>query len=169
MKKSTKWILGIGIGLLCLAALVAIGYVAFSWWNGSSWMMGARAYRGWGDERALPWQGMPGQRMPWREMPMHPDRGMPFTRINVFYPLRIAAGGLLCLGLLALIGLGVIALVRSVSRPSQPAETPMVQASAALACSNCERPVQDDWKLCPYCGNQLAENPAGELPPTSPE
>jgi hypothetical protein len=159
MKQSTKWIVGIAIGLLCLVALVAIGYMVFSWWGGSGWMMSSRSIQGWSEGRDIPWQ----------RMPMHPDRGMPFTRFNAFFPLRIVASGLLCLGLLALIVLGVFALARGLKRTSQPAERPVAAASAAQACSNCGRPVQEDWKLCPYCGNQLAEDPPGEPPPALPE
>jgi hypothetical protein len=99
MSKSTKWILGIGIGLICVIVLVAFGYLAFSWWSGSGWMMGAHGFRAWGDRGEIPFQ----------RMPMHPGWEMPYSRFGGFYALRIVAGGLLCLGVLALIGLGLVA------------------------------------------------------------
>ena len=161
MSKSTKWLLGIGIGLFCLIALVAVGYLAFSWWSGSGWMMGTRSFGAWGDRGEIPWQ-----RMPWQGMPMHPNYGMPYSRFGGFFPLRIVAGGLLCLGILALFVLGVIALVRGLNRPAQPAEKPVLPVEPAHVCSNCGRPVQNDWSHCPYCGNPLAEKPEGESPQT---
>jgi len=54
------------------------------------------------------------------------------------------------LGLLILVALGVVWLVRAVSRPtSQPPVAP------AKTCPNCARPVQADWHNCPYCGAAL--------------
>jgi hypothetical protein len=157
MKTSTKWIIGIVVGLVCLAALVGVGYLAFNWWSGSSgWMMESRAFRTWGDGRALPWHGMP----------MRPDRGVPYAGFSSFYPLRMIASGLICLGLLALIGLGLVALVRGLARPSQPAEKPVALAAPSRTCSNCGRAVQEDWNHCPYCGNPLSQNPEVESPPT---
>lgn len=38
-----------------------------------------------------------------------------------------------------------------VSEVPVPAPTPIAQA----ICSNCGKPVQADWKNCPYCGNAL--------------
>jgi len=156
MSKSTKWLLGIGIGLVGLIALAALGYLAFSWWGGSGGMMGTYGFRAWGDRGEIPWQ----------RMPMHPGWEMPYSRFGGFYVLRIVAGGLLCLGVLALIGLGLVALVRGLNHPSQPAEKLVTPPAPDLVCSNCGRPVQDDWSHCPYCGNLLAEKPVGESPQT---
>ena len=154
MSKSTKWLLGIGIGLVCLIVLVAVGYLAFSWWGGSGGMMGTYGFRAWGDRGEIPWQ----------RMPMHPNYGMPYSRFGGFFPLRIVAGGLLCLGVLGLIGLGLVALVRGLNRPAQLAEKPVLPVEPAQVCSNCGRSVQDDWSHCPYCGNPLAGTSEGESP-----
>lgn len=156
MSKSTKWILGIGIGLICVIALVAFGYLAFSWWSGSGWMMGAHGFRAWGDRGEIPFQ----------RMPMHPGWEMPYSRFGGFTALRIVAGGLLCLGVLGLIGLGLVALVRGLNRPSQTAEKPVLPVEPAQVCSNCGRPVQNDWNHCPHCGNPLSEKPEGDSPQT---
>lgn len=154
MNKSTKWILGIVIGLVCVAALVAAGFVMLRWWGGSGWMMESRGFRTWGD----------GPIQPWQRMPMHPNSGLPFSSFGGFSPIRMISVGLLCLGFLALIGLGVIVLVRSLIHASQPAENPALATSPAQACSNCGRPVQNDWSHCPYCGNPLVENPGDASP-----
>ena len=54
------------------------------------------------------------------------------------------------LGLLILVVLGIVWLVRAVSRPtSQPLVAP------AKTCQNCAKPVQADWQNCPYCGAAL--------------
>lgn len=160
MSKSTKWILGIAIGLVCVIALVAFGYLAFSWWNGSGWMgsgwmMETPRFRAWGDRGDIPWQ----------RMPMHPGWGMPYSRFGGLYPLRVVASGLLCLGVLALIVLGAIALVRVLSRPSQATEKPVLPVEPAQNCSNCGRPLQNDWSHCPYCGNPVAAKSEDESPP----
>jgi hypothetical protein len=53
-------------------------------------------------------------------------------------------------GLLVLVLLGIVLLVRAVSRPtSQPVIAP------ARICPNCKRPAQADWRNCPYCGTAL--------------
>jgi hypothetical protein len=49
MSKTAKWILGIGIGVISLILIVALGYLVFSWWGGSGWMMETRGFRAWGD------------------------------------------------------------------------------------------------------------------------
>jgi len=54
------------------------------------------------------------------------------------------------LGVLVLVVLGIVWLVRAVSRPtSQPLVAP------AKTCQNCAKPVQADWQNCPYCGAAL--------------
>ena len=58
------------------------------------------------------------------------------------------------LGLLALSILGIVWLVRQVSRPSGPVTGPP-RGPAGGTCPNCGRPAQADWQLCPYCGQAL--------------
>jgi hypothetical protein len=149
-----KWILGIVLGLVALAALAAAGYLAFSRWSGVGWMMDARAFRLWDGGRALLW----------RWTPMHPTWGIPASRFFGFSPLGMIAGGLIWLGLLALIVLGVIALARGLSRSSGSAVTSVQATSPAKACPNCGRPVQDDWSHCPYCGHALADDMGSDPP-----
>lgn len=153
MKTAIKWILGILIGLVLLVVVVTVGYVVFSRWNAVSIMMRPRVF--------LPFEGQ-------RGMPIQPFGGMPHQRFGGFFPLQLIGGGLFCLGFLALIVLGMVALVRVLKQPSQaavmpaPAVAPVqmpepVQTPAATrSCSNCGRSVQEDWSHCPYCGNTLS-------------
>ena len=61
--------------------------------------------------------------------------------------------GIFPLGLLVLVVLGLVWLVSVASRPTnQPAMTP------TKVCPNCSRPVQADWRNCPYCGTALQQN-----------
>jgi hypothetical protein len=93
---------------------------------------------------------------------------MPGYWFGGFSAIRMIAGGLIWLGFLALIVLGVIALLRGLIRPSQPVVTPVLAnppaPAAAHACPNCVRPVQADWIHCPYCGSALPENLSGDMP-----
>ncbi len=53
-------------------------------------------------------------------------------------------------GLLALIVLAIIWLVQGTTRP-----VPAMPTAAMRTCANCGKPVQADWKACPYCGTTL--------------
>jgi len=65
--------------------------------------------------------------------------------------LFMLMGLLFPVGVLVLLVLGIVWLFRRVSEPSGPTS----QAPAGPTCSNCGRPVQADWRLCPYCGQAL--------------
>ncbi len=52
------------------------------------------------------------------------------------------------LGFVALMVLGIIWLVRTVSSPA-------VQAPPADTCPACHKNIQNDWQNCPYCGKTL--------------
>jgi hypothetical protein len=162
MKTSTKWILGIVIGLTAIAAIAAIGFLVVSQWSGGGWTIAARSSRFWDGSRDMPWHALP-----WNAMPLHQPI-MPGYRFGGFSAVRMAASALVCLGILALIVLGIAALVRSLSRPPQPAVAPAraiePDPAPALACPNCGRTVQDDWSHCPFCGTALADKTGGEMP-----
>jgi uncharacterized membrane protein len=145
MNKTLKWILGILIGLLVLAAIAAVAFFGFGGWYGHG-MMGAYGFRNW-EGRGV--------------MPMHPGgfwgRSGGF-RGGGFFWLGMLPGLLFNLGILVLIVLGVIYLVRALTGHRAPATT-NAQISAAepvKTCSNCGKSVQADWMHCPYCGNSLA-------------
>jgi hypothetical protein len=133
MKPIFKWILGIVLGLLVIAAVTAL--VVFG--------------RGWaGHAEFVGRHGMIGKDfgMMGREIGL---RGSPLGG------LALISMGLIRLGGLILLILGVVWLVNRRSHQMKP----LPVTSAALpehTCSNCSKPVQADWKLCPYCGNNLA-------------
>jgi hypothetical protein len=170
MKKSMKWILGIGIGLVVVAVLVGVGFMIFSHWGAGNVMMSTRIDR-FGE-------GGRGFR----------DFGMPMTRVGRlpafgnggFTLLRVFVSGLFTLGILGLSIYGLISLFRSMRRSPQPA---IVQAAVAPAvastvapaavepvqvsnriCPECAHSVQNDWKNCPYCGHTLD----AEIKPETP-
>ena len=65
--------------------------------------------------------------------------GWVFTLVAMLFPF----------GLLVLVILGVVWLVRAVSRPASGT------APSPQACPNCGKPVAADWRLCPHCGEEL--------------
>jgi hypothetical protein len=151
MSRTLKWILGIGIGVIVLAALVTAGFVIFTQWAGADWMMGGRAFRNWDEGRSLPgW-----------DMPMHrfdrPFGGMHGSRFFGFSPLGWILGGLLRLGFWVLVIAGVVALVRVLWRSQPAATTPAPTVQPSLTCPNCSFPIQAGWKHCPNCAHNLSE------------
>jgi hypothetical protein len=177
MQKGMKWFLGIVIGVVIVAALAGAGYLVFSRWHGSGWMMGNRDFRFADNGRMQSWRDVPGQKMPWNtkpqyERPANPLWGTPANRFGGFRPLQMLFGCMIAIGLLVLLVLGVIYLVRILTRHPQPAVTPTLAAapvpataqSTAHVCPHCARPVQDDWSHCPYCGGPLADKTEGPVP-----
>ena len=66
-------------------------------------------------------------------------------------------GGLFCLGLLVLLGLGIAALVRGASRPVAAVAAPVaVTPPPAMvhACTKCGQSVLDGANFCPNCGKR---------------
>jgi hypothetical protein len=134
MKKIWKWVIGIVLGLVVLALLVGAGFA----FRTGSLGCGARARNGFDqDGRGF---GM----MPYGGM----HRGFGMMPFGGFF------GGLISLGVLALIVLGILWLVRSLRKPAVPA-APVVPAVPALACRNCGNPVESGWRNCPHCGKKL--------------
>jgi hypothetical protein len=179
MNKGLKWFLGIVIGLVLVAALVGVGFVAFNHWRGSGWMMANRNIRSFNNERAFPWRNMPGIIRPPEENPIRPFARAPLARFGVFRPLPALFGCLVCLGFLILVVLGVVYLVRGPRKPQQAAVGPAPIAPPTTAspapspvqatshpCPHCGQLIQDDWKHCPYCGGPLSEQ-AQNIPPAS--
>jgi hypothetical protein len=180
MKKVWKWVLGIVIGLVVLAALAFGAFMMRGHFGNMAYITrynqpgiqvpgkenggrvpgpfyGNRSFdnRGWGG-RGMHMVG-PGM--------MGVGRRMPF---GGFF------GGLICLGFLALVVLGIIWLVRrlrkpaAVSAPAPVVSVPAVDAapvaapsasepvvSAVKPCPKCGEPVQEGWKHCPNCGKRL--------------
>jgi hypothetical protein len=68
---------------------------------------------------------------------------------GIFGWVSILTGMLLPLGLLVLVILGIVWLVRAGSQP--PSGTP----PAPRACRKCGKPVAVDWRVCPFCEEDL--------------
>lgn len=155
MSKVAKWIFGILIGLLIVAVIGGVVYLAVSRWGSVHWMMDARSFRSWDDNRDLPRFNMP----------MHPGSWFDYRWFTGFSLLRMLFGGLFWIGLITLSVIGVVSLLQRRKGTQQPASAaaPAAQMPAPEAspvqprtCANCTRTVQDDWSHCPYCGNPLA-------------
>jgi zinc-ribbon domain len=147
MKKVWKWIIGIVLGLVVLAVLVGVGFMVRS--NFHVFRAEAQVSRGFYE----PGPGM----MPYGGFGYHMRgpgiMGYGMTPFGGFF------GGLLSLGFLALVVLGIIWLVRLLRTPKPVDVSAAMPASMPAAivnpCKNCGRPIQDDWKVCPYCGKKV--------------
>jgi hypothetical protein len=151
MSTTAKWIIGIVIGLLILAALAIFGFFIFIRLNGAGVLLGQHAVR--------PFEG--------RVFPQQPFNRLPSQRTGGILTLGFFLGRLIFPAFLLLIVIVGIILLFSMLRSRQPAvssitsSTPIPSAAPVQApgrtCPNCERAVQDDWSHCPYCGAQLPE------------
>ncbi|MGB8213070.1 MAG: zinc ribbon domain-containing protein [Anaerolineales bacterium] len=169
MKTVWKWIIGIVIVLVVIAALVGGAFLMHarltSMVRVSSMARPAMPFNGSGrlpsGNNGTPQPGGSGRfpgGMPYgsmwagRGMYMRgPGRMMGFGRMN---PMIGLFGGLIWLGLLVLIVLAIIWMVRALRRPAA-----VVGVAAPMAathpCPKCDEPVQENWKYCPYCGKKL--------------
>jgi len=150
MKKVWKWVIGIVLGLFVLAVLVGVGFMAFRGFHAVRVQDGYT--RGWSQ------QG-PG-RMPNDGFGL-PMRGPGMMDRGGMMPFLGFIGGLVCLGILVLIGLGIIWLVRATHKSARvespatsmdPAEMP---APTMDTCKKCGKPIQAEWNNCPYCGKKV--------------
>jgi hypothetical protein len=160
MSKTMKWMIGILVGLLVVCLLAAVGFLVFSQINLPD--RGVTILRDWDGNRPFDRDFAP-----WDHMPMRPNRWAPDGLMRGFFPVGGLLSGLLCLGFLVFVVFGVIALVVSLKRSRKPATAAPSQvghatpsegeeiAIPARTCSNCQRPVNEDWSHCPYCGATL--------------
>jgi hypothetical protein len=148
MKPIWKWIIGIVVGLVVVAALVG----------------GAILVRNYLPFRHMTYQVQkvqPGQQ-PQPGQPVRPFGGREFGGPGFgmrefgmhgfgrmgwgMMPFGGFLGGLFMLGFLAFLVLGIIWLVRSLKTPKQVVEM--------HTCGTCGKSVQADWRNCPYCGKK---------------
>jgi hypothetical protein len=172
MKKVWKWVIGIAVALVVVAALVG---GAFLLRNHFANVVGInRSIRpgvqlpgngqvpgyGW-EQRGRP-ERFPGM-MPfdnngWGGYGMH-MRGPGMMGFGRRMPFAGLVACLFSLGFLALVVLGIIWLVRRQSRPAvaaapvAPVES-VAPVAAVHPCSKCGEPVQEGWKHCPNCGKR---------------
>jgi hypothetical protein len=183
MSKALKWTLGIFAALILVAVVVGAGFLVVSHWGSTRWMMSERSFSPWGGEGVRPWKDAPQFDKPmhpgWK-LPMAPGAAerrswFPLLRFGGFFPLGLICGFLFWAAVAFFAVYGVIALIRGgkngkkqaasnmpAAAPATPAafaaaEEVPAEASAleAAACSNCGHGVQEDWSLCPYCGQKL--------------
>lgn len=151
MKNFWKWFFGILIGLIVLAVIGGVFFLAANRWSDVHWMMGERSFRMWGDQDEF-------RRLP---MPMHPGGWFNTRGFIGFSLLRMLFGGLFWVGLIILSVIGIVFLLQGRKStqplPAPAAQTPIPETSPAQPrnCANCAHTVQDDWSHCPYCGNSL--------------
>jgi lipopolysaccharide export system protein LptC len=156
MKTVWKWIIGI-VAVLLIAALVVGGFflvhnvlpmhrVVVQTFDQSQGF-GQRGFdnRNFGPDGMMPGFGM---RDGFGMHGMHGGFGM----MGGMMPFGGIFSGLFFLAFLALVVLGIIWLVRRTKTPAPVAVQP---AAVMHSCQNCGKPVQDDWKNCPYCGKKL--------------
>ena len=164
MKPVWKWIIGIVVGLVVVAAVVGgvilvrndlpFRHNAFQVQKvepGQSWQRGWPVRPGQPSEPGQPVRpfgnrhsGGPGFGM--REFGMRGFGMMGWGMMPFGGFLGGFFGGLFALGLLAFLVLGIIWLVRNNRTPRQAVEM--------HTCGNCGKPVQADWRNCPHCGKK---------------
>ncbi len=157
MKTVWKWIIGI------VAALVIIAVIVGGVWLVAARVVGAARYSQVaprtpvsplpnGNNGPYGYRGGPGWMMPYGHG-YHMMGGYGFG----FGIIPAIIGFLFFLGIAALVVLGIIWLVRSLSRrPVMPAVPPASTTSASAvtthSCANCGQPVQNGFAYCPNCG-----------------
>jgi hypothetical protein len=154
MSKTWKWIIGILIGLVVLCVIAGLALMVFGSIRGGT-LVGSHMPRYWDGGRLNP-----RNEVPWDNMPMRPNLWM-----RGFLPFGGLLRGLFCLGFLALLGLGVAALVAAFTKSRKPAAAiaspaaPVAEQTQtpipARSCPNCHNVVDNDWNHCPFCGTAL--------------
>ena len=169
MKTVWKWVIGVLAVLVIAAVLVGGAFLLRSHFvniTGSARLSEPGQMPGYGwNQRGRP-EDYPGMMRPFgndgrggRGMYLYGPGMMGFGRRMPFGGL---IGGLFCLGILALIVLGIVWLVGRLRKPVAVAApislgepvVPAVPVAAVHPCSRCGEPVQEDWKHCPNCGKK---------------
>ena len=139
MKKVWKWVIGIVIALVVIAAVTGLVLLVKSHWMVRSEVNGAIPGYKYQHPGFFPYEDFG------RGMHNFPMMG-PGMRSVGFLPF----GGLMWifpLGFLVLLVLGIIWLIKALRKPEAvPLQT--------HSCKNCGKPVQEDWRNCPYCGKK---------------
>ncbi len=144
MKTVWKWILGIVIALVVIGLVVGAVLLVRHYLPMTRVAVQARPgypQRGF-DGRGFggPGFGMRGFGMPGYGMHGFGMMGRGFSPFGMLIP------AIFDLGLLVLVVLGVVWLVRSFRTPKPAVEM--------KTCASCGKPVQADWRNCPYCGKK---------------
>jgi hypothetical protein len=168
MKKVWKWVIGILVVLVIVAALVGGAFLLRSHFvniTSSARLNLPGQIPGKGPGLRGGPEGFPGMRPfgnnNWGGHGMY-MRGPGMMGFGRRMPFGGFFGGLICLGFLALIVLGVIWLVVRLRKPVAVAVpfasigpvTPAAPVGQVHACPRCGEPVQEGWKHCPNCGKR---------------
>jgi len=148
MKPVWKWVIGIVVALVVVAALVGGFFLVRNYLPLRHVVVTAQRVQP-GQGQQIPNFGSRNNRYPGFGMP-YGMRGFGMRGFGM-QPFGGLVGGLFMLGLLALIVLGIIWLVRVLSSPRPAAVQPAVETHA---CPKCGKPVQADWPYCPNCGKK---------------
>lgn len=156
MSKTWKWIIGIVIGLLVLAVIIAVPFGMHQLAVNNAAQFSARSFERGFDRDLGP--GMMGRGADnyyyWHHGMMNQNPG--------FVGPMMYGSGFFFLGIfrllipLAVVGLAIYGGVALFRRNPSPAVT--AEAAPAVptrTCATCGKPSQDDWKNCPYCGSTL--------------
>jgi hypothetical protein len=148
--------------LLLIGIAITAGWVVFRQLARAEWVYGTYYGKLWDENRyqVKPRLPVPGQRLP-RMIPLLPFGTREGAWVGFFGPFRVLGGVFLCLGIPAVMLVGlVIYLLSRKSPPTSPVQPPAVRQSNAetdlRACPGCSRQVQADWNHCPYCGRTLS-------------
>jgi uncharacterized membrane protein len=163
MKRVWKWVIGIVVILLVLAAFVAVPFVMHNRFGpqtaygiqerggeggyGPGWMMGRNDNDGFGNRGygpgAFPHGGMMGRGFGFQHPMMYGFGFFPFGIFILIIPLVVL--GLAIYGFVALL----------MRRPASTVPVEVAPAAPTQSCGNCGKSIQADWKTCPYCGHSL--------------
>jgi hypothetical protein len=170
MKKVWKWVIGIVVVLVIVAALVGSAFLLRSHYaNVASLRASLPSEKipgyGWGDQDGS--RRYPGM------MPFGNDgwggHGMRMRGFGMmgFGGMGLLGGlirGLFSLGILALAVLGILWLVNRLRKPAVVAApvaaapiadvAPVAPVAMVHSCPKCGEPVQEGWKHCPNCGKR---------------
>ena len=155
MKKVWKWVIGIVVVLVIVAALVVGAFMLRSHFVnvvriGNLNRPGIQVPGNGEGQRGWPGR-FPGM-MPfgndgWGGRGIH-MRGSGLMGFGRMMPFGGLIGGLFSLGLLALVVLGIVWLVRRLTVTKTP-------PAPLLTCRHCGKPIQAGWIACPNCGKKL--------------
>jgi uncharacterized membrane protein len=157
MSKTWKWIIGILIGLLLLAVIVAIpfGMHQFASGYGYAAQFPERGFeRGFDRDLGPGMMGRGAGNYYWHHGMMGGRQGYINPMMNGFgfFPFGI----LMWIVPLAVLGLAIYGMVALFSRKPSPAvAVETAPAAPTRTCSSCGKPAQDEWKNCPHCGSTL--------------
>lgn len=128
MRKLWPWILGLTV-LLLVGTVVLVGFGLLR-------------------TRQMPmfWQEYGGRQ--WRDFTMPHHRGLRGLPVMGVFGLLLML--ILPLGFLGLVVLGIVLLVRAIQKPGQSEDL-----RHTARCTNCGKRVEEDWAICPYCGENL--------------